>query len=83
MSKVTKHPFLVCYDYGQGGLWAFVDARSEGEIHELYPELTIIHQRPQWMSDDEFDRISTTEHHDIDGQPFGVLNVLLADRNRE
>lgn len=83
MSELAKHPFLVCYDYGMGGLWALVDARSEDEILERYPELTVFYERPKWMGDLEFDRILTTERHDIDGQPYGVLNVLLADRNRE
>lgn len=77
---MAKKSILVCYDYGMGGLWAFIDARSESEILERYPELTVVHERPQWMSDQDVDNILSTEHHDLDGQPFGVLNVLLSDR---
>jgi len=28
----AKSPFLVVYDYGSGGLWAVIMARSEEEI---------------------------------------------------
>lgn len=83
MSRLVKQPFLVCYDYDMGGLWAVIDARSENEILDRYPELTIAHERPKWMSDDEFHRILGSERHDIDGEPFGVLGVILADRCHE
>ena len=40
-----KRPFLVAYDYGMGGLWGVIDARSEGEIHAKFPE-----SYPSWRS---------------------------------
>lgn len=78
---MTKRTFIVCYDYGMGGLWALIDARSENEILEQYPELTIVREQPEWMNSEVLDDLRSREHHDIDGQPFGVLNVVLSDRD--
>lgn len=77
-----KRLFLVAYDYGAGGLWGAMLARSEEEIRSKYPELTIVHQRPRWMSDTDYERICDQELHDIDGPPWGILNAVLADRER-
>jgi hypothetical protein len=75
-----KHPFLICYDYGTGGLWGIMLARSEAEILKQYPELLIVHERPKWMDDSLFERIMDTETHDIDGAPWGLLNAVIGDR---
>jgi hypothetical protein len=76
-----KQRYLVAYDYGAGGLWGVLLARSEGEITRKYPELTIVHTRPPWMSDREYARMCE-DQYDIDGAPRGLLNVLVADRER-
>lgn len=57
-------------------------ARSEEEIARVYPELAIAHDRPRWMSDDLYAHICECEFHDIDGAPWGLLNAVLADRER-
>lgn len=77
-----KRLFLVAYDYGTGGLWGAMLAWSEEEIAREYPELTIVHERPRWMSDDDYTRICDQELHDIDGAPWGILDAVLADRER-
>ena len=77
-----KKLFLVAYDYGTGGLWGAMLARSEDEIHAKYPELGITRERPQWMSDERYEQICQEELHDIDGAPWGILNAVLADRHR-
>jgi hypothetical protein len=82
MMTSEKQLFLVAYDYGPGGLWGAMLARSEEEITCEYPELTIVHERPRWMSDEDYARICNEELHDIDGAPWGILNVVLADRER-
>ena len=79
---MDKRPYLVCYDYGTGGLWAIVRARSEEEIHRDYPELLIAPERPKWMTEERYQDLLDRECHDIDGQPWGVLNAVLADRER-
>jgi hypothetical protein len=78
----VKRLYLVAYDYGAGGLWGAMMARSEDEIHKLYPELSIVANRPGWMSDGRYQQICDQEMHDIDGAPWGILNAVLADRRR-
>ncbi|GEM_PF-3313450 len=33
-----REEFLVCYDYGGGGLWALVRARSRAHFESKYPK---------------------------------------------
>lgn len=77
-----KKEFLVAYDYGMGGLWGIMLARSEEEISALYPELKIAEARPKWMTDERYLRLKSDEYHDIDDVPWGLLNVVLADRRK-
>ena len=74
--------FLIAYDYGMGGLWGAMRARSEGEIKAKYPELGIAHERPPWMTDERYEQICHEELHDIDGAAWGILNAVLADREK-
>jgi hypothetical protein len=78
----VKQRFLVVYDYGMGGLWGVMDARSRREIELRYPELTIVEQRPDWMSEERYEELCAEQAHDIDGAPWGILNALIADRGR-
>lgn len=77
-----KREFLVGYDYGMAGLWGIMQARSENEIHALYPELQIAAERPPWMTDEIYARLHDIECHDIDGMPWGMLSAVIADRHR-
>ncbi|MDQ4504320.1 hypothetical protein [Sinomonas sp. ASV322] len=79
----SKKSFLVAYDYGMGGLWGIIFARSAEEILALYPELQIATERPPWMTDERYARLEHEEFHDIDGAPWGILNAVLADRRHE
>jgi hypothetical protein len=75
-----KKVFLVAYDYGGGGLWGAMMASDEGAIRERFPELTIVSERPSWMSDERYQQILDTECHDVDGAIWGILNALISDR---
>lgn len=77
-----KREFLVCYDYGMGGLWGVFMARTADEITDEYPELVIVAERPKWMSEDDYQGLRDRELHDIDGAPWGILNAVLADREK-
>lgn len=35
------------------------------------------------MTEESFAELVADQHHDIDGQPWGILNSLLEDRARE
>lgn len=82
MISSAKQPFLVVYDYGSGGLWGVMYARSSEEILRVYPELEVVPEQPKWMSQDYYADLAATPY-DIDGAPWGLLNALLADRDRE
>lgn len=81
MIDETKRAFLVMYDYGSGGLWGVMLARSPDEIKRVYPELEIVPDQPAWMTSEYFDELADTPY-ELDGAPWGLLNALLADRNR-
>lgn len=49
--------YLVCYDYGMGGLWAVIESPSGGAIIDKYPEVLIVDQRPAWLNDVEYAKL--------------------------
>ncbi len=77
-----QHLFLVCYDYGMGGLWGVVMAPNEEAIKTVYPELDVVHGRPTWMTDERFQGICDTELHNVEGAPWGLLQAVLEDRRK-
>ena len=77
----NKRRFLVAYDYGMGGLWGVMLARSEEEILARYPELGIASERPAWMTEARYEQLCKEELHDIDDAPWGILNAVLEDRD--
>jgi hypothetical protein len=44
--------FLVCYDYGQGGIWLYLTAESSEEIRHKYPSLTVFDSPPPFWTDE-------------------------------
>jgi hypothetical protein len=77
-----KRPFLVAYDYGMGGLWGVMLAHDEQEIAERYPELIVVHERPPWMTDELHRDIWEGSRYDVDGPVTGMLEAVVADRER-
>jgi hypothetical protein len=77
-----KRPYLVLYDYGMGGVWAYILARSPEEIGQEYPELVVYDQPPDFLTPTALNRIETTLTIDIDdrGNPF--LAELVKERQR-
>lgn len=81
-ADVRADEFLVCYDYGMGGLWAVLIAPSEDAIKSKYPELSIASSQPAWMTDDRMARLRSEPLWLDDDPPTGILVALLADRDR-
>jgi hypothetical protein len=73
-----KREFLVSHDYGMGGVWAVINARSPEEITQKYPMLGVQTQRPDWMTDDVYKRIAAGLTLDIDDPPTGWLHILVS-----
>jgi len=75
-----KREFLIAYEYGTGGVWGIMNARSRDEIASIYPEIVVVDTPPSWMKLDYLEYLREHEWHDIDGAPWGILNGILADR---
>ncbi len=76
-----KRRYLVCYDYGMGGLWSYVLAESVEAITLAYPELTVFEERPDWMSPDE-EASWKLKVDDVDSpDPSGLLLLLATERS--
>ncbi|MGH2755136.1 MAG: hypothetical protein ACRDLB_11970 [Actinomycetota bacterium] len=75
MQVVKKQRFLIVYDYGMGGVWAFIHARSRGEIERRMPDLKMVDETPAWMSRDVIKRIEERMTFDID-RPHGWLSRI-------
>jgi len=75
----VKLPFLVLYDYGQGGVWAFLRADSIEVIRRRFPELRVYEHPPEWMDAGEVASIENTMTIDLDeDHPF--LAAIVKDR---
>lgn len=44
--------YLVCYDYGTGGLWWWVEAPNADAINAAFRDLIVFEQPPAWWNDD-------------------------------
>jgi hypothetical protein len=73
---MKKKAFLVVYDYGQGGVWAVIMARSKREIEKKYPGLKIYRRKPFFMKKAMYDAIAADMTVDIDDEPTGWLAEL-------
>jgi hypothetical protein len=72
-----KQDFLVVYDYGMGGVWAIIKARSADEITKKYPMFIVRTERPAWMDDDQYKRTADKFTFDIDDPPTGWLLTVV------
>lgn len=70
MAMITS--YLVAYEYGQGAVWAVVHADSEVQLRHDFPELTIVQDRPQWMTEAQYDKIKAVHDYDIDERNLRV-----------
>jgi hypothetical protein len=64
--NAAKSRFLVVYDYGQGGVWAFVWARSVDEVHEKFRDLQVVDSMPSWLTGDQLAVTEQRMTFDID-----------------
>lgn len=76
-----KKKFFVVYDYGMGGVWSILHARSAEEITQKYPMLLAQMQQPDWMNAEMLQTIADHRTFDIDEPPTGWLLDLLAKRD--
>jgi hypothetical protein len=74
MSSEEKREYLAVYDYGTGGVWLRIKARSPMEIADRVPQLTVYPhgERPEWMTAAEEDEYTRNMRFDLDA-PDGLL----------
>ncbi len=77
--------FLCVYDYGMGGIWVLINAESKEQIIELYPELIVYDDKPDWMDQkqkQEFidDCINNQMYWNIEQPATGWLKSLVEGR---
>ncbi len=69
-----KKKFLVCYDYGMGGLWGYMYSLSAQQIREKYPGLRIYTNMPRWLEQSHFkDFVAEHNEFDIEDEPRDFL----------
>ena len=51
--------YLTVHDYGTGGLWWHIDAKSAREITDRFPTLTVFEEAPPWWRE-EMKRLTGT-----------------------
>ena len=79
-NSAMKKAYLVLHDYGMGGVWAVIHARSKEEISAKYPNLTVYDGRPNWMTVQMYNEIVSTLTIDISEEPTGWLRALLDEQ---
>jgi hypothetical protein len=42
--------FLTSYDYAQGGIWLYIEAKSPTQINRTYRDLTVHKVPPPWWT---------------------------------
>lgn len=67
-----KKPHLVAYDYGQGGLWAYLLAESPEDIKNRHPELVVLEEAPSWMTPGEQRKLETIDIDHVEGTWLAV-----------
>lgn len=73
----VRQEFLVAFDYGQGGLWAFMTADSEDQIRARYPGLVIVTDRPDWLHGELERRLRETASLDVDDESDPFIRALI------
>jgi hypothetical protein len=73
--QVPDGHHLVCYDYGMGSLWWFVEADSPEDIRTAPSELTVLEEVPEWMLEGDWKLIETD---DLRHPRSEALRMILA-----
>ena len=70
--------FLVVYDYGMGAGWAYVWAMSPQAITDIYPDLEVLPERPEWWESRRMDDCTPTFVLERLEDEWPVARVLVA-----
>ena len=76
-----KKRYLVACDYGQGATWLLIDAESADQIESKFPELKVVFDPPEWMTEERIRNLEETACYDLDAPLSGFLEALVAERD--
>ena len=71
-----KREFLAVYDYGMGGIWYVISARSIEEVQSHFPFFKVFEDPPKFISKDEYFRIRNESFQDIDLSESNQLSAI-------
>lgn len=72
-----KREFFAVYSYGTGALCAIVRASSAAEVRNRLPPFKVYVKQPEWLTDEDVDRIRPSNTFDVDGDlPEWVKSAL-------
>jgi hypothetical protein len=74
--EMSKKRFLVVYDYGQGGVWAYLLAESSEYLRRHFPQLAVHDQPPSWMSAADLEHVARTMTIDAENWEHPFLSAL-------
>jgi hypothetical protein len=72
----VKKKFVVLYDYGQGGVWAYLLAESADEINREFSALRVYEEPPTWMRAADLEGIERSMTIDIGDREHPFLAKL-------
>ncbi len=70
-----SQPFLVVYDYGQGGIWWWITASSSVEITKAYRGVRVLEHAPDWWTPEQDRVTSRIQVNEPDATLRELLNV--------
>ncbi len=78
----VKRKFMAVYDYGMGGTWSIIYARSAKEITNKFPQLTVYdyEQLPTWVTPEWLKILGSERIYDIDDPPTEYFKLLLEEK---
>ena len=86
MGKHTsvKRKFLTVENYGMGGDWHSIYARSAAEIKAKFPQLIVYDysELPDWITPEWLKHLESRDVYDIDDEPTYYFKALLDESKK-
>lgn len=62
----AKRRYLAVYDYGPGGVWLYIWAKSADDIFQSFPELEVVEPEPEHWTDEDRRRTEEKCTYDLE-----------------
>ena len=61
-----RRAFLTLYDYGTGGVWAYIRADSADDIMAKFRDVTVYDNPPDWMTEAQRSSIEARGAYEVE-----------------